>query len=266
MSSAAEHYTEQALVAGDDSHSDYDDDGSVASSTQSLTDSIRDHVYENGRRYHRKSEDKYLMPTDETEQDRLDMAHHLELLLLGGALHMAPVPQNAPNVLDCGTGTGIWALDFGELHQGSQVIGVDMIPLQPSWTLPNVKFEVDDIEKPWTWPKNKFDFIHMRHLGTSIRDWPALFKQMYAHTIPGGYVEIAEHTLDDLYCDDGSVPEESVFKRYMMTLGRSVTKMGAHGDLHGRDYKRMLEEAGFVDVTVYTFKVPCGTLFPPSPQ
>ncbi|TGZ77511.1 S-adenosyl-L-methionine-dependent methyltransferase [Ascodesmis nigricans] len=251
------HENAQPLVAANDSHSDYEDDASVASSTQSLTDSIRDHIYENGRRYHRKSE-HYLMPSDETEQDRLDMAHHLQLLILGGALHMAPVPPNPPNVLDVGTGTGIWALDFGELHQGSAVIGVDQMPIQTTWTWPNVKFEVDDIEKEWTWKKNKFDFIHMRHLATSIRNWPYLFQQMYDHAAPGAWVEISEHTLDELYCDDGSVPEDSIFRRYMRTLGLSVTKAGAHGYLHGRDYKRMLLEAGFVDVTIYTFKVPCG--------
>lgn len=59
------------LIA-DDSTSDYDSE-SLASSTQSLTDSIREHVYENGRRYHRKSQGQYAMPTDEAEQDRLDL-------------------------------------------------------------------------------------------------------------------------------------------------------------------------------------------------
>lgn len=46
-----------------------------ASSTESLSSSILEHVYENGRRYHRKSSDKYLMPSDEKEQDRLDLGH-----------------------------------------------------------------------------------------------------------------------------------------------------------------------------------------------
>lgn len=88
------------------------------------------------------------MPTDETELDRLDMAHHMMLLTLGGEIHRAPV-KDPHNVLDCGTGTGIWALvcitqillgilltnmkDFGAFHEESQVIGVDMTPIQPTW-------------------------------------------------------------------------------------------------------------------------------------
>lgn len=60
----------------------------------------------------------------------IDIALHL----LGGRLGMAEFKSGDPhNVLDAGTGTGIWALDFGEVHTGSQVIGVDLMPIQPSW-------------------------------------------------------------------------------------------------------------------------------------
>jgi methylase of polypeptide subunit release factors len=38
-------------------------------------------------------------------------------LTLGGKLYIAPIPveQKLHRVLDLGTGTGIWAIDFGEL-------------------------------------------------------------------------------------------------------------------------------------------------------
>ena len=53
------------------------------------------------------------MPNDEGEQDRLDLYHHIFLLVLGGMLYTAPL-QNPQRVLDVGTGTGIWAIDFAE--------------------------------------------------------------------------------------------------------------------------------------------------------
>lgn len=53
------------------------------------------------------------MPNDEAEQDRLDMYHHIFLSLLGGKLYTAPL-ENPHRVLDVGTGTGIWAIDFAE--------------------------------------------------------------------------------------------------------------------------------------------------------
>lgn len=53
------------------------------------------------------------MPNDEKEQDRLDLYHHIFLSLKGGALYAAPL-DNPQKVLDVGTGTGIWAIDFAE--------------------------------------------------------------------------------------------------------------------------------------------------------
>lgn len=51
-------------------HEDYDSSG-YDTSTASLTSSIHTYLFENGRRYHSYyGTDKYLLPTDETEQDR----------------------------------------------------------------------------------------------------------------------------------------------------------------------------------------------------
>ncbi|KAL1656964.1 hypothetical protein SLS61_000003 [Didymella pomorum] len=51
----------------------------------------------------------YNFPNDEKEQDRLDMSHHMCLLLLDDKLHLAELPEDrAIRVLDIGTGTGGW--------------------------------------------------------------------------------------------------------------------------------------------------------------
>ncbi len=86
-------------------------DGSTEST--SVTSSIRNYKYENGRRYHAFREGEYLIPNDEKEQDRLDLIHHVFRLVLGGALFRAPIPPTVQRVLDMGTGTGIWAIGFG---------------------------------------------------------------------------------------------------------------------------------------------------------
>lgn len=41
---------------------------------------------------------------------------------------------------------------------------LDLSPIQPKWVAPNVKFEIDDLEKDWTFKENYFDFIHSREL------------------------------------------------------------------------------------------------------
>lgn len=61
-------------------------------------------------------------PNDEEEQDRMDLAHHVYRLLLGGPLHLAPIKNDVQRVLDLGTGTGIWAIDFAEYVHGIVII------------------------------------------------------------------------------------------------------------------------------------------------
>lgn len=50
------------------------------------------------------------MPNDDTENERLDMHHHLATLLLDGKLHVAPIGENPQRILDLATGTGVFSL------------------------------------------------------------------------------------------------------------------------------------------------------------
>lgn len=43
----------------------------------------------------------------------------------------------------------------------------------------NCHFEVDDIEQPWTWKEEGFDYIFARDLLLCIRDWPRLIEQCF---------------------------------------------------------------------------------------
>lgn len=56
----------------------------------------------------------YLLPNDEEESDRLDMAHELNLKMMERKLFLAPIGPSPQRVLDIATGTGIWAIDFGK--------------------------------------------------------------------------------------------------------------------------------------------------------
>lgn len=105
----------------------------VLSLTTSLSSSIIDYVYENGRRYHRYREGEYLFPNDEDEQDRLDMVHHIFRLMLGGSLYKAPISNFPQRVLDIGTGTGIYAIEIADEFPSADVLGIDLSPIQPTW-------------------------------------------------------------------------------------------------------------------------------------
>lgn len=138
--------------------------------SKSLSASVLDYEYENGRRYHGYKagrmwtlslchsdgltlETDYPIPNDEasfvaqcltvyrfltqapfhqSELDRLDLQHHLLTVLFGGNLHFAPLKEPR-KILDLGTGTGIWAIDMADLHPRATVIGTDLSPVQPQW-------------------------------------------------------------------------------------------------------------------------------------
>lgn len=80
-----------------------------------------------------RSENTYILPEDKREQDRLDLQHALCLLSTDQQLALAPIGNNVRNVLDLGTGTGIWAIDFADQYPEADILGVDLSAIQPSW-------------------------------------------------------------------------------------------------------------------------------------
>ncbi len=86
-----------------------------------------------------------MIPNDEKEQNRLDLRHHLSTLIFNGKLFNAPI-KNPSRVLDGGTGTGIWAIEFADEFPSAHVIGTDLSPIQPGWIPPNLQFEIDDLK------------------------------------------------------------------------------------------------------------------------
>jgi hypothetical protein len=46
---------------------------------------------------------------------------------------------------------------------------------------PNLQFQIDDCELDWTFEKESFDYIHIRGLQGSVKDWPGLLTQAYRY-------------------------------------------------------------------------------------
>ncbi|KAI2975165.1 hypothetical protein CBS147323_1035 [Aspergillus niger] len=238
-------------IADDDSA--YGEDTLIGDDTITLSTYITDYRYEYGRRYHSYRDGAYWGPNDDIANEQQDLAHHMYCLTLDGKLHLAPI-SNPQEILDVGTGTGIWATDMADEYPSAKVTGVDLSPIQPPFVPPNCVFEIDDVTLPWTYAENQFDFIHVRELFGCIPDWDEFFRQCWRCLKPGGYIEVVEHSVEPV-ADDGTVPPNHFYRLWGQTV------IGA-GEQFGKTFKiweqsaARLRDAGFVGVVENKFQWP----------
>ncbi|KAF1915255.1 S-adenosyl-L-methionine-dependent methyltransferase [Ampelomyces quisqualis] len=187
----------------------------------SIASSILCGVDEKGRRYVSYGKALQGIPIDEKEQDRNDLQHAKFMLLLNGKLHLAPITEQPQNILDIGTGSGIWAIDIADKYP------------------------------------NSFDFIFGRELLMAIRDWPRVIQQAYDHLKPGGYLEL-EMTYPKTYCEDNSIDlETSAYAETSRLLFECGRRMEAPWE-ESLKWKDQFIATGFEDVSETILLIPIG--------
>ena len=246
-------------LAADDDSTEVDEGYATSTSTSYLTSiasDVRKGVLENGRIYPDYGKNQYGLPMDEAELDRNDLQHSKFMMLLDGRLHAAPIANAPQEILDLGTGTGIWAIDMADAYPSARVVGVDLIPTQPAWVPTNCHFEIEDVEDDWTRRTNSFDYIHGRELLLAIRDWKKLLDQSFAHLKPGGFLELGG-TVPQPGSDDGTLSLGPTYLEIGELLLEMSEKMQT-SILEPLSWKQKMEAAGFTNVKQYNHKVPLG--------
>ena len=138
-------------------------------------------------------------------------------------------------------------------------------------------FQIDDMEEDWTFQED-FDYIHMRTLSGSFKDWDAMlakaFKwvpniRMLPHfltwlvsrkTTPGGYVEFQDYGCEIFKSDgtklDGINPDYPGSTYFFHTI--SAAERAGRPLVVARGIAERMEKAGFVDVEQKIFIWPLG--------
>ncbi|KAF2731559.1 LaeA-like protein [Polyplosphaeria fusca] len=232
---------------------------------------------ENGRLYHGFRRGIYMYPCDEPEKDRMDIYHQLLLVARRNALHQAPMPQNweQPRILDLGCGTGIWAIDMADKYLNAEVLGLDLVNIQPEKYAPapppisvrkahprrarippNLRFRIPrDYESPWTLGEDSWDLIHVRMACGSVTSWPELYQKIYAHLRPGyGWIEHVEIDVEPR-CDDNTLAADSPLVKWYGYL-QDATARASRPIAYQHNTRQMLQAAGFIDIQETIIRAP----------
>ncbi|PNH35767.1 hypothetical protein VD0002_g4617 [Verticillium dahliae] len=213
---------------------------------------------ENGRVYGEFRPGRYLFPIDEEEKDRFDVLHRVVSLARQNKHFDNEVPDRA-RVLDLGTGTGIWAIDVSDaLWKGPEnhglVHGLDLAYIQPADVPSTVSFMQADVEEPWPLRENDYDMIHIQLLKGGIRDWTDLYRKIFRHLKPGGYLEHVE--IDWTFrSDDNTLTSDTALVAWSEAVHRALRTFGTPLDINDR-IKGDLQALGFTDVTETIVKLP----------
>lgn len=202
-----------------------------------------------GRTYHEFKKGKYPMPNDKREQERLDFQHKALQITFAGHLHFSPLGPNTQNVLDLGTGTGIWAIEFANEYPTIQVLGTDLSAIQPIDVPQNCRFQVADAEDEWIFPP-QFDLIHGRALLSCFEDPKVVLRHAFKALAPGGYLEMHDGTFPLKYI--GNPPVTSAVYKWSEIVVAGGEKFGRPWT-NAQHYKRWMEEIGFEDVAEKQF-------------
>ncbi len=188
---------------------------------------------------------------------RTKVHYHSFRLAIGDQLFYAPI--NIPTeILDVGTGTGIWAVDVADQNPAARVLGIDLSPIQPEWVPPNLSFQREDLDDEWHYPGRKFDLVHTREMnGIAIKDWPQFFVQAFESMKPGGWVECQECE-KDIKSDDNTIPQKSWVMKWLRLREEGFQRGGMTGRFHPETVANQMRSAGFINMEILRFKMPIG--------
>lgn len=202
-----------------------------------------------------KGENKKNLLQSKAAHERLALNHYIAKDEMGGALLRTPVDTSRPlKVLDSGTGDGTWLLDLASslptpLTGAHEFVGSDINPEPfPESPPANVKFVVQDINKPWPGPElDQYDVVHQRMTFYAAGPNPSgAIANLQSIIKPGGWIQLVEASMD--FPPDLVNPEKTPAFLDMMKLVRSIANTTGTPHQLAKELGSLLEKAGFTDI------------------
>ncbi|KAJ5484044.1 hypothetical protein N7539_005840 [Penicillium diatomitis] len=233
-----------------------------------------------GREFQRHSIENhiYFGPIDGEEAHFLDTQQWLFQKIFDGRLIFPPL-HRLQRILDCGHGAASWAIEVAEQYPDSEVIGVDIAPHMSPDSMPeNLWLQIDDLNRPFTFPANHFDLVHSRLLASGIdrSRWPSYIRDIVRYERmsiivpgaqinlprltflsrvlrPGGWVQTVEMYFN-VQSDNGSLTDRHALRRWSTQYMRSLED---RKDLRiGARLNDLFSQAGLLEVETKMIPLP----------
>ncbi|KAF5673783.1 methyltransferase [Fusarium heterosporum] len=131
----------------------------------------------------------YFAPVDEDEISRLEVMHGVLNCLFDERLVFPPI-RSPRRILDCGCGSGDWAMEVATQYPDAEVLGIDVSPhMIPENPPDNMELQVDDLNGRFTFPSNHFDLVHSQMMagGIHANRWRSYIRDIFQVLKPGDH-------------------------------------------------------------------------------
>ncbi|SPQ23682.1 d8484310-72a4-40f8-8227-25c48514d0b9 [Thermothielavioides terrestris] len=189
----------------------------------------------------------YFAPVDDDEIDRLQYMHGVFNMMFDNRLIFPPIPRPR-RILDCGSGSGAWAMEVAEQYPECEVIGIDIYPYPlPEDFPPNLDIQVDDLNSPSTFPSNYFDLVHSRMMagGIHAHRWMNYLGDILRILRPGGWCQMVEIYFN-AQSDNGTLTSNHALQVWSQSYMQSIQP--AKDPRAPLRLQNWMIQAGFVEV------------------
>ncbi|KAF0387509.1 S-adenosyl-L-methionine-dependent methyltransferase [Gigaspora margarita] len=180
--------------------------------------------YANSKSFNNAKDVIYPLPNCEEESDRLRSQHFL-FRYFWQSNFFAPIEhilsKPGSKILDVGCGAASWSFDMATSYPSTNVIGLDMSPLQTTQIKPkNFNFVKVNVLEGLPFEDNTFDFVFQRFLvgGYPKEKWTYVINELVRVLKPGGFLELCEFSR---MCDAGPADQ-----RLWFTLAKIMEERG----------------------------------------